>query len=64
MKLTLVSVNRLLELVDSGGHLESLQKDSLLTLDADILGPSDEPGEISLGLDVSSDSEVSGVLFE
>jgi len=53
-----------LELVETGRDLQSLEKDSLLTLDADILWPLDEASEISLGLDVSTDSIVMSFLLE
>lgn len=64
LTLTLVLVDGLLELVESGRDLQSLEKDSLLTLDADVLGPLDEAGEISLGLDVTSNSKVTSILLE
>jgi len=48
--------------VETGGDLESLKKNSLLTLDSDIFRPLDESSEISLWLDVSTYSEVSGIL--
>ena len=64
VELTLVSVDSLWELVESGGHLESLKKNSLLTLDANIFWPSDEASEISLWLNVSSDSKVASILLE
>lgn len=50
--------------MESGRHLESLKKNSLLTLDANIFRPPDEAGEISLWLNVSSDSKVASVLLE
>ena len=62
--LTLVLIDGLRELVECGGNLESLKKNSLLTLDADVLGPLDEAGEISLGLDVTTDSKVTSILLE
>jgi len=60
----LVSVDGVRELGNGRWDLESLHEDSLLSLDSDVLGPLDESGEISLGLDVSTDSEVSGALLE
>lgn len=51
-------------MVESGGNLESLQKNSLLTLDADVFGPLNEASEISLGLDVATDSKVTSILLE
>ena len=47
-----------------GWDLQSLQEDSLLTLDADVFGPLDEAGEISHGLDVTTDSKVTSILLE
>ena len=52
------------ELVDGWGHLQSLEKNSLLSLDSDVLWPLDETSKVSLGLDVSSETEVSWVLLE
>jgi len=60
----LVLLEGLLELVDGGGHLQSLEQNSLLSLDTDVSGPLDESGEVTLGLDVTSDAEVAGVLLE
>jgi len=57
-------VNSVGELGNAWGDLESLHEDSLLSLDSDVLGPFDESGEIFLGLDVASNSEVSGALLE
>jgi len=50
--------------MESRRNLESLEENSLLTLDSDILRPFDESSQISLRLDVPSDSKVSGILFE
>jgi len=52
------------ELGNAWWDLESLHEDSLLSLDSDVLGPSDESGKISLRLDVTSNSEVSGAFLE
>jgi len=52
------------ELSNAWWDLESLHEDSLLSLDSDVLGPSDESSKVSLGLDVSTDSEVLGALLE
>merc|ERR1740139_614476 len=60
----LITCNGRLELGNAWRDLQSLHKNSLLTLNTDVLGPSDEAGEIALGLDVSTDSEVMGVLLE
>ncbi len=51
-------------MVQCGRNLESLEKNSLLSLESDILWPSDESGQISSGLDITSDSEVSWGLLE
>jgi len=48
------------ELVERGGNLQSVQQDSLLSLEDDVSGPLNESSEISLGLNVLSNSEVSG----
>jgi hypothetical protein len=60
----LIPIDSLGELVESGRNLQSLKKNSLLSLDANILRPPDEASEISLWLDVSSDSEVASILLE
>jgi len=60
----LVLVESLGELMDGGGNLESLQQDSLLSLKNNVFGPSQESGQISLGLNVTTNSVVSGILFE
>ena len=62
--LTLITFNSAVELGDAWGNLQALHEDALLTLDSDVLGPSNEAGEVSLRLDVSSDSKVAWVLFE
>ena len=41
-----------------------MHKNSLLSLNSNVLGPLDETSKISLGLDVSTNSEVTGVLLE
>ena len=61
---TLVLLDSVGELVDGGGHLQSLHQNSLLSLDSDVLWPLDETGEVSLWLDVTSESEVPGPLLE
>jgi len=53
-----------LELLNWRRNLQTGLKDSLLSLQTDILGPSDKSGEISLGLDILADSKVLGSLFE
>ena len=59
-----VAVEDVLELSDSRGNLQAHLKDLLLSLEADILGPLDHAGDISLGLDVLADAEVAGSLLE
>lgn len=61
---SLVLVNSVGELVDGGRHLESLHQNSLLPLDSDVSWPFDETGEVSLWLNIASDSEVPGSLLE
>ena len=39
-------------------------KDGLLPLQHDVLGPSDEAGQIALGLDILTDAEILGPLLE
>lgn len=49
---TCLTVQSLTELVDWWGDLQTLDEDSLLALEADVLGPADKPAEIPLGLDI------------
>jgi hypothetical protein len=60
----LVLVDSIRKLVDCWWGLKTLEKDSLLTLNTNVLWPLDEPGEVSSWLNISSDSEVSGTLLE
>ena len=60
----MVLVDGLGELVDGGGNLETLEKNALLSLDTDVLGPFDEASEVANWLDVTSDSEVLSRLLE
>jgi len=54
----LVLANRLGELVDGRGDLEALVEDGALTLDAHVLGPTDETAEVTAsGADGSTDVE-------
>ena len=62
--LTFILVDSLRELVDGWWNLESLQKDSLLSLDTNVLWPLDETSKVALWLDVSSETEVAWVLLE
>ena len=52
------------ELVDGGGDPEPGLQHHLLPLEADVLGPPDEPGQVAGGLDVLADPEVPGSLLE
>ena len=61
---SLVLLKGLAELVDGGGHLQSLHENSLLSLDSNVARPFDKAGEVTLGLDVSSKSEIFSVLLE
>ena len=62
--LTLVLLKGLGELVDLRGHLQSLHQNSLLSLDTNVARPFYEAGEVTLWLDVSSKSEIFGILLE
>jgi hypothetical protein len=52
------------ELGDGGGHLDSGQKNSLLSLEGDVFGPLDEAGEVSGGLDAVANSEIARSFLE
>ena len=60
----MVSVDGLGELVECWWDLKSLEQDSLLSLEEDIFGPANKSGHISSGLDITTNSEVSGSLLE
>ena len=60
----LVLVKGVGEDVQRSGHLESHHEDGLLSLDSNVLGPLDESGEVSDGLDITTNSEVLGSLLE
>lgn len=60
----LISVDSLGELVDGGGDLQSLEKNSLLSLEQDVLGPSNVSSKVSSGSNVTTNSEVSRLLLE
>jgi len=57
-------VHGMTELVDWWRNLESLLENSLLTLDTDVPWPLHEPTQITGGLNVLSNPEVSWSLFE
>ena len=48
--LTLGLVQGVAEDVDGGGHLQALEEDLLLALQADVVRPANEPGQVLLGL--------------
>ena len=60
----MVLLESLSELVDCGGNLQSLEENSLLSLNTDVLGPLHKSGKVALGLDITTNSEVSGALLE
>ena len=60
----LVLVNGLGELVQSWWGLQSHEQHSLLSLDSNVLWPFDESGQVSLWLDITTDSEASWGLLE
>ena len=62
--LTLVLVEGLRELVELRRHLESLHKDTFLSLDAHVARPLDEACQVTLRLDVSTKTEVANLLLE
>jgi len=59
-----VLIARLCELRNGGRDLESLSENLSLPLESNVLGPFDESGEVSLWLDILSDSEILWPLFE
>lgn len=59
-----VAVEDVLELGQRRGNLQAHLKDLALALEADILGPLHHAGDISLGLDVLADTEVTGSLLD
>ncbi len=48
------------ELVDDTRNLESLEEDSFLSLEENVLRPSDISGQVSLRLDMTTNLVVSG----
>jgi len=59
-----LSVKGVGELVDHRWDLQSLLKNSLLSLKSNVFGPSDESSKVSFRLDILTDSEVLRSLFE
>ena len=64
MECTLVLLKGSGELGNDSRYFNSTEKDSFLSLELDILGPLDESGQVSFGLNIVAHSEVSGSLFE
>ncbi|KIJ97987.1 hypothetical protein K443DRAFT_681124, partial [Laccaria amethystina LaAM-08-1] len=52
------------ELGNGGWDLETLVQNDLLPLEADVFGPFDETGEVSLGSDILANTKVLGVSLE
>ena len=52
------------ELGNGGGDFDPAEEDAFLSLHDDVLGPLDEPGEVTAGLYIVADSEVPGSFFE
>ena len=61
---SLIFIEASLELGNNWRDFDSGEQDSLLSLEGNVLRPSDESSEISLGLDVISNSKVSGFGLE
>jgi len=59
-----LSVQRGLELVDCRRDLQAGLENGLLALETDVLGPFHEAAQIALGLDILTDTEVTGALLE
>jgi len=59
-----VAVEDVLELGQGGRDLQAHLEDLLLALEADILGPLNHAREVTLGLDVLADAEVSRALLD
>lgn len=59
-----VAVQGVLELGNRRGDLQTHVQNLLLALEADIFGPLDEAGQVALGLDVLTDTEVTGALLD
>lgn len=56
-----VLVQSVVELSDDGGDSQTLVENTLLALNLDVLRPANEASEVALGLDVSTNTEVSGL---
>lgn len=60
----LVLLKSVVELGNAWRHLKALHKDGLLSLDANVARPLDEASQITFGLDITTNTEVAGALFE
>ena len=60
----MVLVKTSLELGDDWGNFDSSEKNSLLSLEGNILRPSNKSGEISFGLNAIANSEIAGFALE
>jgi len=60
----LVLLESVVELGNAWRHLKALHEDGLLSLDTNVARPLDETGQITLGLDITSNTEVAGALLE
>jgi len=60
----LIPIDGVRELIYGGRNLQSGEEDSLLSLNTNVLGPLHKASEISLGLDVTSNSKVTRILHE
>ena len=61
---TCLLIESLWELVDWRWYLQPGLEDSLLSLETNVFWPSDESAQISLGLDILSNSKVAWAFFE
>jgi hypothetical protein len=59
-----VAVGNVLELGNRRWYLQAHVEDLLLALKTNVCGPSDHAGDIALGLDVLTDTEVLGALLD
>ena len=61
---TCLFVQRLRELVDWWRNLQPGLEDGLLPLETNVLGPFDEVGQVTLGLEILADAKRPGPLLE
>ena len=60
----LIFIEGSLELSNDWGNLDSSEQNSLLSLEGNVLRPSDKSGQISLRLDTIADSVIPGLGLE